>query len=268
MRTSIRAVLDTYSVFGLQIGGTFVITTIALAFSKSLRDLPLGWQVLFVIGVLVLLISLSVVIVKWLGGRKHQLAVAAAPTAEPRGGIEVVSPTPAAEPSQVRIPAWAKGLVADQKMNFERSVVVLGYETNVSHILILNGHIEFHFDVFNGTIFRVRILRDIEGYITYQGEESTDAPRIAWATVSFLTDGHSPGARGQFKLRQPLRENVQAHLRARAGQQVEFGLGNMHIRMEGVPPDDSINVMGALQLPDSILVQLPSSMEMGGLFSD
>lgn len=165
--------------------------------------------------------------------------------------------------STEQLPVWVGELLVEQRTQLDRFVVVISSSIDFSNVGKRVPFLEFQFEIFNGSMFRVNIdTTGVKGKVEYRGERFEDSASVSSSTMQ--TSYLSPGARGEFKLHQAIRPGDQNDIMGNSGRQAEFGISGLHITLLGRSPSpDSREVRHQLSLPPSIRGETPPTSEMG-----
>lgn len=233
-----------------------MIATLSKALSTSVDSLPLGWQVVFILGVAALMLALVGTVIRplrhWISNRTG--------TSSPSPVQDTLEPT--AETSATdygqRYADWMTAAFNKDWGDFQGCIKV-DHEPHIEWhgLLGTDSHIEFRFSVSSSSVFTVKIVKYMDGHLKYQGDEPEKAPEITSSIKELKRSAYK-----DLKIRQWFSSSMMNRIALDGGQRITFGFSKMNILVEGKYPDGSDGPTCRLPLPDAVSRKMPTKAEL------
>lgn len=156
------------------LGGTSVISTAFLAVFARLRELSLGWQIFFVVGVASLWLLLVRLVSPPLFKRFH-ISPRTKSRAEPLtisqvGTMGLGGAPPSTNGGQERALTIYSNLLGSDKRNLTKLVFAEKYTASFANVSEYGGYIDFLFHLVNSSILGTKLERSGEGHVVFEGD--------------------------------------------------------------------------------------------------
>ena len=226
------------------LGGTIVTTALAHIFS-AIRSLPLAYEILLGIGILLLWLAGVLAIVRWLRRRKQPNVIAGIPA------------------FTQKYADWMATAIQDDVYDFPNCVMVREPHIYWEHLEEReDAYIEFNFDIWSSSVLLLEISKQVEGHIHFRGcGELKDIPLKDVPEITQKASQLSHLRRSRFAqltikqwLSYTVKGRMQTHYRR---SQVEFDFSKVNISVVATLPDGSQGTTCRLPIPAIVHAQVP-----------
>jgi hypothetical protein len=214
------------------------VTTVLAQLSSAIRNLPLSYEILLGIGILILWSAGILAIVRWLRRRKQPNV------------IEGISDTQ-------KYADWMKMAIEDDVRDLPGCIMVNEPRICWEHLEEReDAYIEFNFDIWSSSIFFLEISKQVEGHIYYRAGGLERIPEIIQkaSQLSHLRRSRS----AKFIIRQWLSFPVKVRMKTEYGSQIEFDFSQVNISVVATLPDGSQGPTCRLPIPNVVRAQMPN----------
>ncbi len=223
------------------IGGGAVMVALGHIF-EAIRNLPLGYQILFAVGVLLLWLAGVLFVVGWLRRRKQPL---------PTGRSNEV------DPQTQRYADWMTVAIQDDVGDLPGCIIVPVPHISWEHLEEKgDAYIEFNFNIWSSSVHLLEINKTVEGNIWFQDGELERTPVITQKASQLDHLRRSRSA--QFTVRQWLSFTVKVDMKTKYNNPVEFGFGGVNISVTATLPDGSQGHTFRLPIPVKVCTIMPN----------
>ena len=215
------------------------MTTVLAHISIAIRSLPLAYEILLGIGILLLWLAGVLVIVRWLKRRKQPNVIAGIPA------------------FTQKYADWMETAIQDDLSDLPGCVRVNELNIYWEHLEEReDAYIEFNFDIWSSSVLWLEISKQVEGHICFRGGELERIPEITQKAnqLSHLRRSRS----AQLTIRQWLSFPVKARMKTEYDSQVEFDFSRVNILIVATLPDGSQGPTCRLPIPNVVCTKMPS----------
>ena len=215
------------------------MTTALAHISTAIRSLPLAYEILLGVGILLLWLAGVLVIVRWLRRRKQPNVIAGIPD------------------FTQKYADWMATAIQDDLSDLPGCVRVNEPNIYWEHLEEReDAYIEFNFDIWSSSVLWLEISKQVEGHICFQGGELERIPEITQkaSQLSHLRRSRS----AQLTIRQWLSFPVKTRMKTEYDSQVEFDFSRVNILVVATLPDGSQGPTCRLPIPNVVCAKMPS----------